>query len=466
MPIRDLHLRQLVADPYQTPMQLYPYINIIVIAAVVVVVLLNIVPMMVWFERKGSAFIQDRLGPNRAVIAVGPLRLRLMGALHNLADAIKLAFKEDIVPASANRFYFFLAPFLGTVVAFTTFAVIPFASPDLFRGVAGLEDLNFQVLKLDAGVLWILAIASFSTFSIMLAGWAGNSKFGLFGSLRAGAQMVSYELTLGLSIVGIVMIAGSLEPQALVKYQDTAIWPFPFIIPRWGIILQPLSFVLFLTCIFAETNRTPFDLAEGESELVAGYHVEYSSLRFALFFLAEYVNMTVGAMLLVVLFLGGWSIPFFSTESLLKHPDAVGLFMGVAGAIPAAVLAFAFFRLFHKRRSQPYWGDLRDHEAAVLGGIVSLKGFGLLVLGLVCWFSDSDRWPVWLGPTIVALFQIGFFMIKVLFFLWLFVWVRWSVPRFRYDQVMTLGWKVMLPLALANVALTGLWLFCYDALFK
>ena len=441
-----------------------PYINAAVVALAAVFLLVNIVPVMIWLERKGSAYIQDRLGPNRAVIPIGPLKLRLMGMIHTLADAVKLMFKEDIIPGSVHKPYYLLAPILATLVAFTTFAVIPFASPDLFVNVPGLEDLNFQVLQLDAGVLWILAIATFSTLAIMLAGWASNNKFALFGSLRAGAQMISYELTMSLSIVGMLLIVSSLEPQQIVKYQDTLI-ASAFPLPRWGIFLQPVAFFLFLTCIFAETNRSPFDMAEGESEIVAGYHVEYSSMKFALFFMAEYVNMAIGSMFLVLIFLGGWSIPFVSTEILLAHPSSVGFFMGVAGAIPALILAFVFFRLHKRRLVQPYWKDIRDKEAIFLAVLSFLHGGLMLGLGAVC-LATAGNWPVWLGPSVVAMFQIGFFVLKFMFFMWLFVWVRWTVPRFRYDQVMALGWKVMLPVAFINVILTALWLAGYDAFIK
>ena len=441
-----------------------PHVNVAIVALAAVGLLVNIVPVMIWLERKGSAFIQDRLGPNRAFIPIGPVKLRLMGMIHTLADAVKLMFKEDIIPGTVHRPYYLLAPIVATLGAFHTFAVRHFASPDLFLDVPGLEDLNFQVLHLDAGILWILAIATFSTFAIMLAGWASNNKYALFGALRAGAQMISYELTMALSIVGMVLIVSSLEPQEIVKYQDT--WIASWLpLPRWGIFLQPVAFLLFLTCIFAETNRSPFDMAEGESEIVAGYHVEYSSMKFALFFMAEYVNMAVGSMFLVLLFLGGWSIPLVSTETLLAHPSRVGFFMGVAGAVPSLILAVVFLRLDRKRQRQPYFKDLRDREAMFLAVFSAGLGGVLLVLGIVC-LTTAGNWAPWLGPTVVAMFQIGFFTLKFMFFLWLFVWVRWTVPRFRYDQVMALGWKAMLPLALLNLLLTALWISGYDALFN
>jgi len=334
-----------------------------------------LLPLMVWAERKGSAFIQDRVGPNRASI----LGLRLGGLFHPLADVIKLISKESVVPANANSFYFRLAPFLVLIPAFMTFIVIPFGDSIHLFG----RDISLQVANLNIGILYVLAIGSLGVYGIMLAGWSSNNKYSLMGSLRSSAQMVSYELSLGLSLVGLVLVYGSINLNVIVQSQANLLWGF---IPAWGVLLQPLGFILFLVALFAETNRNPFDLPEGESEIVAGYHLEYSSTRFASFFMAEYANIIVGSALVATLFFGGWQVPFLTDQGF----------------------------------DLPF-------------GIV----FKMPVLGVV-------------------LLRMGALLVKVLFFCWLFIWVRWTLPRFRYDQLMKLGWQVMLPLSIFNVLITAI----------
>lgn len=311
-----------------------------------------VVTYLVWVERRVSAFIQDRIGPNR----VGPY-----GLLQPFADALKFIFKEDLIPAQVNRPVFILAPALSLIPALITFAVIPFGGTlELFG-----EQIPLVITDVNFGVLYILAISSLGVYGIVLAGWASNNKYSLLGGLRSAAQMISYELSLGLSLVGVLLLTGSLSLQEIVYAQHGL----------WNIVKQPLAFFIFLVAMFAETNRLPFDLPECETELVAGYHTEYSAMKFAMFFMAEYANMVTASAMAVTLFLGGWQIPFVSTPG----PSSLGLSLLEA-------LAFA---------------------------------------------------------------------IKVGMFLFLFVWVRWTLPRFRYDQLMALGWKVLLPLALLNIFVTA-----------
>jgi NADH-quinone oxidoreductase subunit H len=323
---------------------------------VAAVALLTAVPVMVWVERRGAAFIQDRLGPNR----VGPL-----GLLQPIIDAVKLFFKEDITPASVNRGLYFLAPMISMFVALATFIVIPFGGGhdvELF----GVPFGGFMVANnLDVGILFLLAVGSLGVYGIVLAGWSSNNKYSLLGGLRSSAQLISYELSMTLAVLGVLLATGSLHLGDVVSHQSDALW-------RWNAVPQAIGFVTFVIAVFAETNRLPFDLAEAETELVAGYHVEYSSMKFAAFFMSEYMNMVTAAALIVTLFLGGWTLP--------------GLH---------------------------------------LGG--------------------------WLGLAV----SVGVFLTKVGFFLWLFVWVRWSLPRFRYDQLMELGWKGLLPLATLNIVWVG-----------
>lgn len=345
--------------------------------AVVMVGLLSTVPIMLFVERRGSALIQNRLGPNR----IGPL-----GLLQAAADVLKFIFKEDRPPAHVNKFYFNLAPWLAVVPAFMTFAVVPFASS---IEIAGTQ-VFFQVANLDVGILYCFAIASLGVYGIIMAGWASNNKYSLLGSLRSSAQMISYELTLGLSIVGMVMVVESTKLGAVAEFQgQELINIFGLSIPKWGIFIQPVGFILFVVSMFAETNRLPFDLPEGESELIAGYHLEYGSMRFALFMMAEFVNMTVASALIVTMFLGGWQL---------------------------------------------------------------LPGMSWLLA------QCSSQWA-----ELAPFFKVGFeaisFLFKVAFLMWFFVWVRWTLPRFRFDQLMNLGWRVMFPLALINIFVTGILIY-------
>ena len=301
-------------------------------------------------ERKVSAWIQWRIGPNR----VGPF-----GTLQPLADGVKFIFKEELVPAGANKLLFRLAPMLAAGPAMMAIAVIPFAGEITLFGVR----TTLSIADISISALYVPAVAGLGIYGVILGGWSSNSKYSLLGGLRASAQMVSYELALILAILSVVVLAGSLDLRAIVADQAGSIL-------EWNVWRQPLAFLLFVVATFAETNRHPFDFAECEPELVGGFHTEYSSMKFALFFLGEYVAMIVMASLTATLFLGGPEVPFW----------------------PAAP-----------------------------------------------WFA-----------------QLAAFLAKTGFFLFLFLWVRWTLPRFRFDQLMRLGWKVMLPLSLANVFVTGL----------
>ncbi len=320
-----------------------------------VAVLLAVTPVMAWVERRGSAMIQDRLGPNR----VGPL-----GLLQALADAVKFLFKEDLTPSAADKPLYYLAPALAVVPALTTFVVLPFG-PEI---EVGGETVKLLVADVESGVLLFLALASLGVYTLVLAGYSSNNKYSLLGSVRAAAQMISYELALTLSVVAALVPVGSFRLDEVVLYQVEGTW-LGFL-PHWNVFPQFLGFLIFLVAAFAETNRLPFDLPEAESELVAGYHTEYSSMKFALFFMGEYMAMATLSALAATLFFGGWHFP------------------GI---------------------------DYTGHWA-----IVALKGFSVLFA-------------------------------KVAAFMLLFVWVRWTFPRFRFDQLLRLGWKVLLPLAILNL---------------
>lgn len=413
-----------------------PEIIITVLKIVVpLFVILNIVPLLIWAERKGSAFIQDRPGPNRAAIQ----GIRVGGLIHSLADVLKLMFKEDITPTHVNRFFYTLAPMLALTVALVTFLVIPFAAPLPEQGFV------FQAAPLNAGVLYILAITSLGVYGIMLAGWSSNNKYALLGGLRSSSQMISYELSMGLAIVAVVMWAGSLDLNAIVQNQTHN----PL---YWNILWEPVAFIIFTIAAFAETNRAPFDLPESESELVAGYHVEYSSMKFAMFFMAEYINMIIASALIVTLFLGGWQIPFVSVDSLRSNIDTY-LFFGLIGfAIASICIGSVLCLKFRKNR----YGDKRDYEVLIFGVPALLTGLGIIVAALLLGKMPlSETLSLWISAGV----QIMTFLFKVLFMCWVFIWVRWTVPRIRYDHLMNLGWKLMLPLAVLNVAVTALRLY-------
>lgn len=400
---------------------------------------LSFIPLLIWFERKGSAFIQDRVGPNRAAV----LGFRLGGFLHNIADVVKLMMKELVVPERVNRFYFVIAPCLGITFVLAAFAAVPFAD-DLV--VAGRR-IPVQVSDLNAGLLYIFAVTSLNVYGIVLAGWSSNNKFSLLGGLRSAAQMISYEIPLGLAIIGVFMVYGSAGLADIVKAQGSLLFGF---LPRWGIFIQPLGFLLFLAAAFAETNRNPFDLPEGESEIVAGYHVEYSGVRFALFYMGEYVAIVLSAVLITSLFFGGWQIPYAPTTLLVAHAGVVLEVMLLAVAAAALPAVFAFFS--YGRRLKGTWGDVRDREGYMLAVLAAALGGAALVAAVKLW-----QYP--LGQTashvVVFIAQLGAFLAKVLFFAWFFIWVRWTLPRFRYDQLMRLGWKSLIPLSLLNILVTA-----------
>ncbi len=327
--------------------------------AVVLFVLLTTIAYLVWLERKVVAHIQSRWGP----YLVGP-----HGLLQPLADGLKFLFKEDIVPLQVDRFVYWLAPFLAFTLAFLSIAVIPFGESFKFHG----HEL-FQITDVNVGLLFVFAVTSLGVYSIVLAGWSSNSKYPLFGGLRSSAQMISYELSLGLAVVGVLMVSETLSLRGIVE-QQRGLWQLgghATFLPHWNVFVQPIGFLVYFTAAVAETNRVPFDLPEGETELVGGFHTEYSSFKFALFFVSEYANMVTVSCLATLLFFGGWLGPLFG--------------------------------------------------------------------------------PDWLR----ALLSVFWFCLKVFCFLFFYIWIRGTLPRFRYDQLMAFGWKFLMPVGLLNVLVTS-----------
>ena len=382
---------------------------------VLLFVLLTSLAYLTWFERKVVAHIQARWGPYR----VGP-----HGLLQPLADGLKFLFKEDPTPAGADKFAYFLAPFLALSLAITSIAVIPFG-PKEFT-IFG-QSTPLAITNLNIGLLLLFAITSMGVYGVALAGWSSNSKYPLMGGLRSSAQMVSYELALTMSVVGVILMAGTFNLSEIVLSQQGFHWGF---LPRWNLIGAPmpqvLGFLLFFTAAVAETNRAPFDLAEAESELVAGFHTEYASFKFAMFFMAEYSSMITVSCLAAILFFGGWLSPFPQT----------GLWAWTR-FIPSAAFALAGLALI-----------VHGVRYLTLLGRIVLPALGLVLCALGLLFSrpgvpDFIQGPFW-------------FLLKIAIFLFVYVWVRGTLPRFRYDQLMSFGWKVLLPLSILNVVITSL----------
>jgi len=333
-------------------------ISLFIIYKVVLVVVVFLISLFIamystYAERKVAAFMQDRLGPNRA----GPF-----GILQPVADGVKMFMKEEIIPQVSNKFLFILGPSIAMFTSCITGAVVPWGTSLHIGG----HEFALQVTDINIGILYVMAITSIGVYGIMIGGWASNNKYSLLGALRASSQMISYEIAMGLAIIALVMTTGTLSLKGIAAQQTG--W-------HWNVFYQPLGFLIFLICAFAETNRTPFDLPESDSELIGGYHTEYSSMKLGFYLFAEYINMFISSAIMSTLYFGGYNMPFIGR------------------------------------------------------------------LGL--------------SPNLAAILGIVFLFAKIFFFIFFFMWVRWTVPRFRFDQLMNLGWKILIPLSIFNVAITG-----------
>ncbi len=346
-----------------TPFLTYKLILILVVFAIT----LAIAAYSTYLERKVAAFLQDRVGPDRA----GPY-----GLLQPLADGLKFIMKEEIIPNMSNRWLFVIGPCVAMMTALMAGVVVPWGGSLIFGG----NEYPLQITDLNIGVLYVFGVVSIGVYGIMIGGWASNNKFSLLGAIRASAQMISYEIAMGLSIVALIMMTGTLSLGEITRMQGGGVggeWNY------WNIVYQPLGFLIFLVCAFAECNRTPFDLPECETELVGGYHTEYSSMKLGFYLFAEYINMFISSAVMVTLYFGGYNFPFMNDLGL-------------------------------------------SHNAITILGVLA-------------------------------------FLVKTGFFIFFFMWIRWTIPRFRYDQLMNLGWKVLMPLAIANILLTGLFMIIKNA---
>ena len=361
-------------------------------ALAIFLILVQSVPILVWLERRASAFIQNRFGPNR----VGPL-----GLLQLLADFVKVLVKEDFVHPQANKFFFYIAPILSVIPAALAFGALPLSAPvyidqfQLWGNTLGPYVFEMRSFPMDIGIIFVFGASSLAVYSLLIAGWSSGNKYSLMGGLRASAQAISYELALSLSLIGVIIIFNTFSFDEIIDIQNKALsfsfFSYPVnvsFLPNWGIFYQPLGAFLLFVALFAEANRLPFDLPEAEAELVAGYHTEYGGLKIIIFYIAEYGHMLVASSLMVILYFGGYNFYPFLNESTLQE------------------LLLPHF------------------------SITSVSLLTSLIL-FVCFF------------------------IKVAVFLWIFIWVRWTLPRFRYDQLMDLGWKTLLPWALVNAVGTA-----------
>ncbi len=328
-----------------------------ILVLLVFLISLGIAAYSTYAERKVAAFMQDRIGPDRA----GPF-----GILQPLADGLKMFMKEEIIPTVSNKFLFILGPSLAMLTALMTGVVVPWG------GNINIGDYSFplQITDINIGILYVFGVVSFGVYGIMIGGWASNNKYSMLGALRASSQMISYEIAMGLALVALIMKTGSLSLGEIVRQQDAG-W--------WNIVYQPLGFLIFLICAFAETNRAPFDLPECETELVGGYHTEYSSMKLGFYLFAEYINIFISSAIISSLYFGGYNIPF------------------------------------------------------------------------------QNHLPI--DGNILSILQFVFFFGKIIFFIFFFMWVRWTIPRFRYDQLMNLGWKILIPLAIFNILATGVLMY-------
>lgn len=346
----------------------------------ILVAFIQIVPVMIWAERKGAALIQDRPGPNRAGLdftSRWPWKVLRpfahLGLLHPIADAVKFIFKEDPIPHHVNKFLYAVAPSLCLIPACLVVATLPFADSAVILG----HTVQVQIADLDVAIIYMLAIGSLGVYGIMFGGWASNNKYSLIGAMRASSQIISYEIPLGLAAAAAVTVFGTFSLREITQMQEGTLWGF---LPNWGVFYQPVGFALLFISAFAETNRLPFDLPETEAELVAGFHTEYGSMKFAVFFMAEYMNMATISGIMTVLYFGGWKVPYVTDAQLLST-------------------------LGHQN--------------------------------------------------LVALVQVGAFVAKLLVFMIIFVWVRWTIPRFRFDQLLRLAWGSLIPIGLVNLIITA-----------
>ena len=401
------------------------------------------IPVLVWLERRIASLVQDRIGPNRTNI----FGFRLGGVVQSFADVVKLLLKEEYYPSHMRmgRWLFMLAPIITFSAALLAFMAIPFADTLHIDG----EALRVQALPIDFGVFWYLAIGAIGVLGVIFVGWLSHNKYALLGATRAGSMVLSYELPLGLSILAFILTYNTIDFNAMVAWQSGTFFGF---LPAWGILVQPLAAMILIVSLFAETNRNPFTVAEGESEIVAGYMTEHTAMKFAMYFMGEYVAMNTASAVIITVIFGGYQLPWVSTEMMLEH------FSTFATALMLVLPIFIFFFIRWMRKNNTVRPTVstdggRAFETKVL--TIALIAMTVLIEAILLYLAFMSE-SVLAQSVSVMLFQIVVFVVKLMAFNIFFIIIRWTVPRFRYDQVQHLGWYYLLPISLLNLFITAL----------
>ena len=422
-------------------------------AFVPILFILLLIPM----ERRGAGFIQDRQGPNRSYIKIPYFgRIRLFGWVQNACDGTKLFFKEMFAPAGVNKWIYMLAPAIPFAIVLISPCVIPWFAPMVFEFGGQVIKISGMTVDTEVGILLLFGLSSLSAYGAVLAGWASKSKFSLLGGLRTSAMTISYEVCLGLCLMGMLLLAGTFRIDEIIAWQDANVW---------GIVAQPVAFFCFLIAMIAETGRAPFDVAEGEPELVAGFHTEYGAMQFGLFYMGEYSHIGINSILVACLFLGGYSIPFVSMETVQSN---LGISLGVLCGV-CAVAVLAFLHLLY--RFACWYSSCAASVKEVILCVYSLYWIlgwcavvVFAVLGVLSAMFIHPEVQIINGEAVygfgvalgTALIQLLVLLVKAVFFCWVWIWVRWTLPRFRYDHVMHLGWKILLNIAILNLVVTAI----------
>ena len=401
------------------------------------------IPVLVWLERRVASLIQDRLGPNRTNIG----GFRLGGVVQSFADVVKLLLKEEYYPSHIKngRWLFMFAPMITFGAALLAFMAIPFADTLIIDG----EALRMSPLPIDFGIFWYLSIGAVGVLGVIFGGWLSHNKYALLGAARAGSMVISYELPLGLSIVSFIITYNTIDFNAMVQFQSAV---FFGVFPAWGILLQPLASIILIVSLFAETNRNPFTVAEGESEIVAGFMTEHTAMKFAMYFMGEYVAMNTASAVIITMVFGGYNLPWVSTAMMLENFELFAL--SLMAIVPIVISTLILWMRKNNRVRPTVSTDAgRNFETKVLTIVmISMAVFVESILIYLAFISQDALFQ----NIAVTLFQIVIFVLKLMAFNIFFIIIRWTVPRFRYEQVQKLGWYYLLPLALLNIFITAI----------